>query len=84
MHIASNWLSTGSQRFSSIAGAINRQPAQLPLTITRLCAATGELVRMAVCRTRGEVNASATLPQAAAIPPQVTSHGSATFHRDAA
>jgi hypothetical protein len=46
MHIASNWLSTGSQRFSSIAGPINTQPGQRPLTINRLCAVTGELVRM--------------------------------------
>jgi hypothetical protein len=48
MPIASNWLSTGSQRFSSIAGTINAQPGQLPLTINRLCAATGELMRMPV------------------------------------
>jgi hypothetical protein len=37
MHIASNWLSTGSQGFSSIAGPIHTQPGQLPLTINRLC-----------------------------------------------
>jgi hypothetical protein len=42
MHITSNWLSTGSQRFSSIAGAINTQPGQRPLTINRLCAVTGD------------------------------------------